>query len=222
MIRSRNSARIGLLAGSIFILFFWALRAFLAEYDTVLTMTGTTRDVVLALADPQGNLPQPGSARATRDLLSACGRVLTVAPMLKADAGLSAQVSGKCNAIAQAILAQSPSHARALAVDLLTSGLVDAERLRFAQAAAPYEPWPLNIRLRAIAKAATLSPEAEAVAEADFQRALMSRWGQEEVVRIYQSNAALRPVIGRAAEKIDQKDQKAFVDLLRRKLGAAG
>lgn len=222
MIRSRNTLRIGLLSGSIFILFFWALRAFVAEYDSVLTMTGTTRDLVLSLADEDGDLPQPKSARATRDLLSACGRALTVVPMVKADAALAARVAGKCNAIAQAILAHSPANSRALAVDLLTAGRIDAERLRLAQAAAPYEPWPLNIRLQAIAKADMLSPQAEALAEADFQRALMSRWGQEEIVRIYKARAALRPAIGRAAEKTNQRDQKAFIDLLRRKTGAAG
>lgn len=222
MKNGRNLARLGLLSVALFVMFFLALRTFMAEYGAVLVVTGTTRDMVTTLASPSDQLPQPASARSMRDLMSACGRALTLVPIVKADTGLAAQVSGKCRAIAGDVLAQAPSNARALAVMVLTAERIDAGQLGLAQAAAPFEPWPLNIRLQALAKTESLSPEALALAEGDFQRALMSGWGQEEVARIYQTHAALRPVITSAAEKVDPKDQKAFVDLLRHKLRDAG
>lgn len=222
MRQGSDLARLGLLAGPIFLLFFLAARSFFVEYQAVLVMSGTTRDMVASLADQSDEVPQPASARTTRDLMSACGRALTLVPIVKADPALAAQVSGKCDSIARAILAQSPSNARARAIGLLTADRIDAVQLQRAQAAAPFEPWPLNIRLQALAKAEALSPEAMALAQDDFQRALMSRWGQAEVVRIYQTHEALRPTIALAAEKVDPKDQKAFVDLLRRKLRDAG
>lgn len=214
-------ARLGLLSVALFIMFFVALRTFVAEYGAVLVVTGTTRDMVATLADRSGEMPQAASARSMRDLMSACGKALTLAPIVKADEALAAQVSDKCRAIADDVLAQAPSNARARAVKVLTADRIDAVQLGLAQAAAPFEPWPLNIRLQAVAKAEALSPEALALAEGDFQRALMSGWGQQEVARIYQTREALRPVITLAAEKADPKDQKAFVDLLRRKLRGA-
>lgn len=222
MRQGSDLARLGLLAGPMFFLFFLAARSFLGEYQAVLVMTGTTRDMVASLADQSDEVPQPASPRTTRDLMSACGRALTLVPIVKADPALAAQVSGKCESIAQAILAQAPSNARALAIGLLTADRIDSVQLQRAQAAAPFEPWPLNIRLQALARAKALSPAAMALAQDDFQRALMSQWGQEEVVRIYQTREALRPTIALAAEKIDPKDQKAFVDLLRRKMRDAG
>ncbi|AWB50571.1 hypothetical protein HYN69_18380 (plasmid) [Gemmobacter aquarius] len=207
---------------SLFVIFFFALRTFVAEYGAVLVVSGTTRDMVATLAEQSGQLPQPASARSMRDLMSACGKALTLVPIVKADSGLAAQVSIKCESIAREILARAPSNARARAVDVLTADRIDAVQLGIAQAAAPFEPWPLNIRLQAIARAESVSPEVLAVAEGDFQRALMSEWGKEEVARIYQTRDALRQSITLAAEKAGPKDQKAFVDLLRRNLRDAG
>lgn len=199
-----------------------SLREFSNEYRNVVLSVGTTNDKVAAFAEPALLPPVPGSARGTRDLLATCGRVLTLAPVLKADAVLAGRVAAGCRSVAQATLQMAPSHARALAVLVLTTAPLDAGTLALAQAAAPFEPWPLNIRLKAVAAAKAPSEAVMVLARLDIGRAIMSDWGRRALVGLYQDREDFRETIALTAETAAVADQKAFVLLLRSALQSAG
>ncbi|MBC2835108.1 hypothetical protein [Paragemmobacter straminiformis] len=205
---------------AIFIIFFISLQTFIAEYRAVLLTTGTTNDVISALAETGDAWPHPASSRSVRDILSICGRLLLLSPRLKSDPALAEAVSTNCNHIANDFLARSPRNGRAMAVALLTSKRIEADRLAAAQVAAPYEPWPLNVRLQIVSASADLTPEVAALARADIGRAMLSHWGREALATLYITHDRMRPLIAGAADAAAPADQRAFLDLLRRETGA--
>lgn len=214
-------ARVTLLSGTCFMLFIVTVWTFITEYKVAIFLNGTTRDHINSLADPGIETPEPASARSVRDFMSACGNTLVLAPQLKAEPLLAARVSARCKLVANRVLVLAPSNARALAVSLLTSGKIDHAFLSLAQAAAPFEPWPLNIRMQAVA--ADPSPTADVISQAgeDIRRALMSPWGAAKVANLYRLNRTLRPAITTAAARSSLDDQRQFLDFLSREMSQA-
>ncbi len=191
-----------------------AMRSFVAEYQTILLLSGTPGEVVARLGEGVDGLARPQAARTVRDLMSACGRVLTLAPQLKADTALEARVAASCRAVSQSATSMSPSNSRARAVALLSERQVSASELNLAQNAAPFEPWSLNVRLQAVARSASLPPDLLEAAAPDIARALFSDWGKQVVARLYRDRAELRPTIAAVAEKLPAADQRRFLGLL--------
>ncbi len=207
--------RTTLIAVPVFAIFYMALRSFALEYPAVLLVNGTTNGFIDAAVSSRDNLPQPVSARTQRDLLALCGKTITLSPRLRSEPALKAAVAQRCSAIAQALLEASPSNARALAVLLLTAGDIDPALLRIAQAAAPYEPWPLNLRMQAVGAAQGATESVSHLAQADYRRALVSNWGRNVVASLYRSHAGLRAAITAAAESAGPADQRRFLEALR-------
>jgi hypothetical protein len=188
---------------------------FAREQRAAFLLRGTMNDQIDGLS-VQGSVALPASARSIRDLLTACGRILTTAPRLRAEPETAVAVRASCANISAAILAQAPENARALVVHLLSAvPEISAEALAQAQRAAPYEPWPLLMRLEAMALASSTRTDLVALAEADFARALLFPWGRDRVARIYAETPELRGVIRRAAEALPNRDQQQFVRSLR-------
>lgn len=211
-----NFYRISGICAVLILTLFFAARELSAEYRAVLVTNGTMNDQIAALSSEKSGLLQPGGARSIRDILASCARVLTLSPKLKADAPLASVISDRCHQIAKGFLASSPRNGRALAIALLTSEDIDASLLRAAQVAAPFEPWPLNVRLKAVAAARDLPAEIAPLFEDDLHRAMLSAWGKEAVAEIYITKASLRPSIRRAAEDLSPEDQRDFLGILRR------
>ena len=208
------SAKLVLIAFCLITLGF-SLTLFTREQRTAFLLRGTMNDQIDGLS-VQGGVALPASARSIRDLLTACGRILTIAPRLKAEPETAAEVRASCSGVSAAILLRSPKNARALAVQLLSAvPAISAEGLARAQRAAPYEPWPLVMRLEATALASSTKRDLVDVAEADFARALRFTWGRDRVAQIYTEAPALRGVIRRAAEALPIRDQYEFVRSLR-------
>lgn len=201
-----------------FCISFISLQYFSAEYRAVLLKAGTTNDVISVLSGPQPDLPTPSSARTMRDILSTCGRVLTLSPRLKAEPDLAEIVAARCKSMTDTFLTTSPLNGRALAIGLLASKRIDADTLKAAQRAAPYEPWPLNIRLQAVASAENLAPETLPLIKEDFARALLSQWGREVLADLYITHPPIRPLVTQAADAAAPQDQRQFLNILRREM----
>ena len=195
-----------------------ALGNFSREYRAVLSISGTTNELVETLADPQFPVPQPASARTMRDILSTCGRLLTLSPRLKSDPDLAERVTETCRKISAALLSTAPRNGRALAIGLLTSQHFDANGLEAAQSVAPYEPWPLNIRLQAVAGADALDKDTEALVAEDIRRAMLSPWGKKALADLYIAHPSFRPLVSHAAEQAAPFEQRQFLAILRREM----
>lgn len=199
---------------------------FAREYRTVYHLQGSAKDQIDALVAAMSGaapLPRAASARSTRDLLSACARLITRAPRLRAEPHTAAAVRGACGRIAGAILADSPGHARARTVALL-AGLpsLDPRALALAQQAAPHEPWLLVARLDAVALAAPGGADLAAVAGDDIARALRTPWGRDRVVALYARRPDLRAAIHRAAKAPTMPQQADLRRALRAGLAEVG
>lgn len=186
-------------------------RLFMTEYGLVLQLSGTTNDRIAAFSAPDFVAPRPQSARSAREVLASCGRVLTIAPSLKADPALARIVARNCATTASVMLERGPSNGRALAVLLFASPEVDPQAYLAAQSAAPYESWALNLRLLAFSGSAPLTARLIEIAEADISRAILSDWGRSAIARIYRDKPSLRPAITRVAERAPAEAQAAFL-----------
>ena len=192
-----------------------AFTLFVREHRAAFLLRGTMNEQIEGLSS-HGSLTLPVSARSIRDLLTACGRILTTAPRVKAEPETAAAVRASCAELSGAILVSAPGNARALAVELLSAvPEVSSEDLATAQQAAPYEPWPLAMRLEVVARASPQNQGLLAVAEADFVRALLLPWGRDYVARLYASWPDLRGTIRRAAQVVPNRDQQSFARALR-------
>lgn len=193
-----------------------AIRLFLLDHRVVRHLAGTTNDRIAALSTDGFDAPRPISARSSRDLMMSCGRILTIAPSLKADAALARRVAQGCAATAQALLDTGPSNAGALTVLLLASDSPTAQLYRHARDAAPYDAWALNLRLIALSRSALSGGALPAPARSDIASALSSDWGRATLARLYRDRIALRPVITDMAGKAPPEAQRDFLQRLDR------
>ena len=196
---------------------------FLREYSVVFLLRGTTNDQIDTLAQAPST-PRPASARTTRELLVACGRIITTAPRLRAEPQTAAAVRAACQRVSAAILDRAPLNARAAAVALLseTPGF-SADELADAQIRAPYEPWPLLMRIEAAAEQTESSPVERsailALAGQDIARALLFPWGRDRLAALYADRPDMRATIGDAVTTLPAQDQRAFLSALRTATG---
>ncbi|MCA3450258.1 MAG: hypothetical protein LW715_12565 [Rhodobacter sp.] len=152
------------------------------------------------------------SARTIRNLVSACAEMRARAPALRGDAELRSRFAQTCASIAEEVLDRAPTHARSLAMALLMAPTMTPVQLAQAQTAAPHEPWPMQIRLWALAETGALDADLLAVAAADFDRALATDWGRTLLARLYVSREDARPAILARAETADARAQRAFLN----------
>jgi hypothetical protein len=189
--------------------------AFLNEYRVAYLLRGTANDQIDALSASDAPL-RSFSARSSRDLLSACGRLMTTAPRIKAEPATSVSVRRTCGRIAQDILSRAPTNARAMAVALVADlPNLSPDTFAKAQKAAPMEPWPLLMRLETI-KAATDTNSIHALALQDIRQALQSDWGRDRVAQLYLQRPDVQDVVIAALDQRPAADQRAFMSALRR------
>lgn len=203
-----------LLLGLCTLILVLSVQVFASEYRVTFLLRGTVNDQIDRLAMP-GSPPLPASARTARDLMMACGTILTTAPRPKGDPALAARLRQSCGQLAAEIIAQAPGNGRALAIALLASlPHLRADAIRSAAAAAPHEPWPLLMRI----EAASLAPPDPDIAEAmapDIVRALATVWGRERIARLYADRTDLRDRIKVLMQSLPQSAQSDFLRALR-------
>ena len=171
----------------------------------------TWNDRIAALAALDGTVPRALSVRSTRNLVTACAEMGHTAPLLRGDPALAGRFRATCARIAQAVLQTAPTHARARAMALIMAPMITAADLARAQASAPSEPWPLRMRLWALAGTGALDVALLDVAKADFDRALRTDWGRALLARLYLDRAEVRTAILARAEATDPRIQRAFL-----------
>ena len=185
------------------------------EYAVAYFLRGTANDQIDTLSTSQ-NTFRAYSARSSRELLVACGRLLTTAPRLKADPETASSMRRACGQMAAEVTARAPSNARARAVALAADlPNISADMFKVAQKTAPFEPWPLLIRLDVVASA----PESRALGGLvveDIGRALQSDWGRNRVARLYLERPDLQSLVLDAVGTQVPLEQRAFMAALRR------
>ncbi|MFE3838669.1 hypothetical protein [Pseudogemmobacter sonorensis] len=191
---------------------------FLREYRAAVFLRGSYTETLLDMRqfDPES---APQTARSLRELLMHCAYVIPRNAALRLNESLQQEVSARCAAIARAVLARSPASARARAMALIATPQISAGDYRLAQAAAPFEPWPLGTRLLAAERlAATGADLPDALTRAigeDAANGLRSIWGRELLAGIWLREESLRDVILAAAETRPPEEQRAFLQILR-------
>ena len=190
--------------------------SFRQEFGVVSVLRGTMSDQIVSWTDAGYREPVPASARAVRDLLTACAKLKRFAPRLKAEPQIGAMVSARCGAMADRILVDAPTNARARALLLLVAADLRPADLAAAQKAAPYEPWPLIMRIAAIGTAGPLTPDLQVLAKADFARALETSWGRTEMAGLYTARVDLRDLVQAALEGLPPAAQIDFIRKARR------
>lgn len=186
--------------------------AFVREYRVALIVGGNTNRQISALAAAGGADITPMTPRSARELLKVCARLKISAPLLKFDAELNVRTTTACAAIADRMLLGAPSNARARALSLLLTADFRAEDLAVAQRAAPFEPWPLTIRLAASEISDPLGADLADLVREDIGRALLSSWGRHDMALLYVRNTRFRPLIKSAVAGLPPKYQADFLD----------
>lgn len=200
-----------------FALFVFSLDRFIREYTASTALLGSDFENVLQLRKfDRGWLTD--STRGLNNLLNKCADAILTNEAVRISPQLQGEIGDSCRAAAQAILARNPGFSRALAVELVVApGNLTAPAYDLAAAAAPFEPWPLSLRLLAVERALTKSPgilSADLVApvSGDVARALQSDWGRKLVAGLYVRTSGLRGLIEAAAKTRPEDEQRDFLN----------
>lgn len=197
-------------------------KLFAEEYQAIFFLRGTPNEQIDQLVAGGEPIPLPRSSRTTRDLLAACGRIISTSPRLRAEPELVSSVLRECRALADSILENSPSHARALALGLLAdSSIPTQEAIQGAQMASRYEPWPATTRFDAYARIVDPDAATRKLMKADLARAMQFSWARQEAARLYRDHPSLRVLILEAAKELPNREQSQFVGAMRRAMSGA-
>lgn len=205
----------------------FAARALNQEYIAVTTFRGFGQNTALDMRtfDPRW---LTASVRGTTDLMKVCADLLLSNEMVRLSPQLQGDIGDSCGNAAQAVLARSPGFARAHAVDLIAArATVTPAAYALAEQAAPFEPWPLEIRLLAAernlstdtgALPASLAP----LVAADVDRAMQSSWGRRFLAGLYLRQAGIRDWIQKVAENRPVEEQRGFLQAVKSLAGNNG
>lgn len=195
----------------------FCVAAFAREYRLAVTLRDSEADLVNALIGLDAQ-DLPWGAHDLRGLVTRCATLQLESDLIRIVPRYRAGVAASCGAIADAVLAASPAHARARAAALVTRGdAMTAEDYRLAQEAAPFEPWPLGTRLLAIGHAYDGAVPADLLplVAADADRAIREPWGRRILADLYIRLPALRPILTGVAEGRPADEQRAFLNATR-------
>lgn len=144
---------------------------------------------------------QAASTSGLKHLMRACADMLLAEEMVRLSPRLRDDIAGSCSLAADAVLQVNPSFSRALAVGLVVAEPpILAAAYAKAQAAARFEPWPLQIRVLAADRLARnqgsdLSADLIAILSQDLRHLMQLDWGQDLLRQLYAQNSPLRPLI---------------------------
>lgn len=171
----------------------------------------------------QGTLPF--SVRGLNGLMKRCADLILADEAVRLSPALQRNVAAACSAMAAGILHRNPNFARAHAVGLLATGAsMSPQAYHLAQMAAPYEPWPLTIRLFA-AERATITEKSLLLIPlftVDVERLLETDWGRRFLAKLYQRDQGLRPLIGQIAATRTSAEQSSFLNHIKQASGTNG
>lgn len=205
----------------------YAAGAFRQEYGFAVLSRDDEDSVVQAMQtyDP-GWLTS--SVRGTNDLMKVCADLLLSNDMVRLSTKLQDEIGGSCGTAAKAVLARSPGLARAQAVSLVAArASVTPAAYALAEEAAPFEPWPLGVRLlaaeRTVSEDTGALPEAlSLVVAADVDRAMQSNWGRRFLAALYLRQTGLRPWIQKIAESRPEDEQRDFLKAVQSRAASNG
>lgn len=195
----------------------FSLIGFAREYRLAVILRDSEADLVDAIRGLDAR-DLPWGARDVRGLVTRCATLQLESALIRVVPRYRAELAQSCRAIAAAVLAESPAHARARAADLVAAGpAMSAADYALAQAAAPFEPWPLGTRLLAVGRAFgdALPADLRPLVAADADRAIRAHWGRLILADLYIGHPALRPLLTRVAEGRPPDEQRAFLDATR-------
>lgn len=203
-----------------FALFAMSLDGFNREYASTTILLGQDFETILQLRKfDRGWLTY--STRGLDDLMQKCADALLTNESVRMSPQLQGDIGDSCQEAARTILVRNPGFPRALAVGLIAAtGGLSPQAYGLATAAAPFEPWPLSVRLLAVERALTKDPGAVgadlvAPVSGDVARALQSDWGRKLVAGLYVRQAGLRALIEAAAKTRPPEEQRAFLSATR-------
>lgn len=163
---------------------------------------------------------QAASVSGLTRVTSTCAELLLTDEMVRLSPPLRREIAVSCRLAMQAILQTNPSFARALAVALVVGDApFSAKAYAQAQAAARYEPWPLEIRVLAADRAlrqpgsgqkdGALPVDLAALLRRDLQYLMQVDWGQAILAQLYAQGSPLGSLIQNMAQQqaILSKDQ---------------
>ena len=193
-----------------------AALSFRSDYHVTYLLRGKLDDQLDRLATSE-TTPNPVSMRSTREIMLACGEILSLSARPANAPPLAEATAAACARIADRILSVAPTNARALALALLADpDRMTSAALARARAAAPLEPWPLIIRIAAVTRTAPLRPDLATEFLPDVAQALGTAWGRDRIVALYATRPDLRDPIRHAAATLGPEDQAAFLHAVRK------
>ena len=198
--------------------------AFGREYALAIHPVGQSVNVTSEIQYFHQGAP-PFSVRGLNGLLKRCADLMLGDEAVRLSPALQRDVAAGCSAMAAAVLHRNPDFARAHAVGLLaTGGAMTPQAYRLAQMAAPYEPWPLTIRLFAAERATKTDKSLLLVplVTADVERLLETDWGRRLLAKLYQRDLGLRPLIGQIAATRPSAEQSSFLNHVKQVSGTNG
>ena len=222
----RNGFRVLAIAACAAVCFF-AVSGFGREYTSAVMLRGQEKDIVLGMRafDPHW---LSFSVRGLNDLMKNCADLLLENEMVRLSPQLQQEIGDSCGAAAKAVLRRNPGFARALAAGLIAARAdVTPEAYAVAEQAAPFEPWPLGIRLlaaeRAVPKATGTLPAALVpLVSSDMGRAMQSDWGRRLLAGLYLRQTGLRSLIQAVAKSRPVEEQRAFLQATQHLAAANG
>lgn len=202
----------------------FSIIGFVREYRFAITLRASEEEVIAALRmiDAQ---ELPWGAHDLRGLVTTCSNLQLKSELIRVVPRYRTEVAQSCAEVTATVLRSSPVHARARAAGLVTAGAaMTASDYAQAQAAAPFESWPLSTRLLAVGHAFEDAVPADLLPliAADADRAMRENWGRLILADLYISHPALRPLLTGVAEGRPVEEQRAFLDATRREAADNG
>lgn len=183
------------------------------EYQTVLGMR---------LYDPRW---LTYSARGLGDLMQKCADAMLTNEAVRLSPQLQQEIGNSCGTAAKAILMDSPGFARAHAVGLIAERAnLAPQDYGLASASAPFEPWPLRVRLLAVERFLVMTADTNSgslpadlvpFVSDDMVRALQTVWGRTLLAGLYVRQTGLRALIETVAKTRPDDEQRAFLNATR-------
>lgn len=205
----------------------FSLYGFSREYRSAVMLRAQHEDVVLHMREFDAGW-LTFSVGGLSDLMKKCANILLLNEVVQVSRHLKEELSDSCGIAAKAILVRNPSFARAHAVGLIAAGAaVTPVAYGLAQQAAPFEPWPLRMRLLAAERSLTveggaLSDDLVPGVSADIAGAMQSFVGQRLLAEIYLRQVGLRPLIQQVAGTRPPEEQRAFLRTTKQMAGENG
>ena len=200
--------------------FGFAVKEFCREYMFVVLTQDSGTQAVLDMRHFDSRW-LVSSLLGTNVLVRTCADLLLSNEMVILSSQLQSEIGASCGAAAQAVLVRSPTLANVRAMGLVAArDAVTPGAYASAEEAAPFEPWPLGIRLLAAERnlskdTGTLPAALAPLVASDVDRALQSVWGRRFVAGLYLRQQGLRGWIQQLVQNRAPNEQHDFLQAVK-------